>query len=134
MFSVSHALEWLLVGLAVVVAFLGWFAAHWRYRSYRPPLENKLSCFLLNGWYADRVVDLIIVRPFSAMAQFCSNGCDRSLFDGIVDGLGKMFARCASLLTTLATGRPTTYLSAFAWGFLVLLGWFLLTLVNGGGH
>lgn len=132
--SVSHALEWSLVGLAVLIAFFGWFAAHWRYRSYRPPLENKLSCFLLNGWYADRVVNLLVVRPFSAMSEFCSNGCDRSLFDGVVEGVGKMFARGASLLANLATGRPTTYLSAFAWGFLVLLGWFLLTLANGGGH
>jgi hypothetical protein len=38
------------------------------------------------------------------------------------------------LIVQVTTGRLTTYLSSFAWGFLILLGWFLLKLVNGGGH
>ena len=68
------------------------------------------------------------------MARFCSNGCDRSLFDGTISGLARLFSGWGYLLVQLTTGRITTYLSAFAWGFLVLLGWFLLKLVNGGGH
>ncbi|MDH4007377.1 MAG: hypothetical protein OEU35_04895, partial [Desulfuromonadales bacterium] len=101
---------------------------------YRPPVENRVSRFLLNGWQSDALVDCLLVRPFTAMARFCSSGCDRSLFDGTLEGLAKMATRYSALLVQLATGRATTYLSAFAWGFLVLLGWFLLKLVNGGGH
>jgi NADH-quinone oxidoreductase subunit L len=97
-------------------------------------VENRVSRFLLNGWQADALVDRLLVRPFTAMARFCSSGCDRSLFDGTLEGLAKMATRYSALLVQLATGRATTYLSAFAWGFLVLLGWFLLKLVNGGGH
>jgi NADH-quinone oxidoreductase subunit L len=118
----------------VAIAALGWLAAHWRYRRYRPPVENRASRFLLQGWQADALVDRLLVRPFTAMARFCSGGCDRTLFDGTIDGLAKMATRCGAMLVQLATGRATTYLSAFAWGFLVLLGWFLLKLVNGGGH
>ena len=132
--TASHSTEWMLIGLAVAIAAFGWFAAHWRYRHYRPPVENRASLFLLNGWQADALVDRLVVRPFSAMARFCSSGCDRTLFDGTIEGLAKMASRCGSMLVQLATGRATTYLSAFAWGFLVLLGWFLLKLVNGGGH
>jgi NADH-quinone oxidoreductase subunit L len=132
--SASHSTEWMLIGLAVAIVALGWFAAHWRYRSYRPPVENRISRFLLNGWQADALVDRLLVRPFTAMARFCSSGCDRSLFDGTLEGLAKMASRYGAMLVQLATGRATTYLSAFAWGFLVLLGWFLLKLVNGGGH
>ena len=68
------------------------------------------------------------------MARFCSVGCDRVLFDGVINGLARMVAGWGNLLVQLTTGRMTTYLSAFAWGFLVLLGWFLIKLVNGGGH
>ncbi len=68
------------------------------------------------------------------MANFCANGCDRSLFDGTIEWLAKAASRYGTMVTQLATGRMTTYLSAFAWGFLILLGWFLLKLVNGGGH
>lgn len=132
--TASHSTEWLLIGLAGAIVALGWFAAHWRYRNYRPPVENRVSRFLLNGWQADALVDRLLVRPFTAMARFCSSGCDRSLFDGTLEGLAKMATRYGALLVQLATGRATTYLSAFAWGFLVLLGWFLLKLVNGGGH
>jgi NADH-quinone oxidoreductase subunit L len=132
--TASHSTEWMLIGLAVAIAALGWLAAHWRYRRYRPPVENRASRFLLQGWQADALVDRLLVRPFTAMARFCSGGCDRTLFDGTIDGLAKMATRCGAMLVQLATGRATTYLSAFAWGFLVLLGWFLLKLVNGGGH
>jgi hypothetical protein len=45
-----------------------------------------------------------------------------------------MVSGWGSMLVQLTTGRLTTYLSSFVWGFLILLGWFLLKLVNGGGH
>jgi NADH:ubiquinone oxidoreductase subunit 5 (subunit L)/multisubunit Na+/H+ antiporter MnhA subunit len=124
----------MLIILAVVIAAVGWFAAHWRYRIYRAPQENALSRFLLNGWYADTIVDRLFVRPFAAMGRFCSSGCDRTLFDGTLNGLAKMATGWSSLIVQMTTGRLTTYLSAFAWGFLFLLGWFLLKLVSGGGH
>jgi NADH-quinone oxidoreductase subunit L len=124
----------MLVGIAVAIAALGWLAAHVRYRVYRPPAENRVSRFLLHGWQADALVDRLLVRPFAAMARFCSGGCDRTLFDGTIDWLAKAATRYGAMLVQLATGRATTYLSAFAWGFLVLLGWLLLKLVDGGGH
>ncbi len=132
--SASHDVEWMLIVLAAAIIAAGWLAAHWRYRSYRPPLENRASRFLLSGWQADALVDRLFVRPFAAMARFCSSGCDRTLFDGTLDGLARLVSSWGGLLVQLTTGRLTTYLSAFAWGFLVLLGWFLLKLVNGGGH
>jgi len=48
--------------------------------------------------------------------------------------LARLATSWGGSLVQMATGRLTTYLSAFAWGFLILLGWFLLKLVNGGGH
>ncbi len=132
--TASHELEWMLIGLAVVIVVVGWFAAHWRYRNYQAPLDNAAGRFLLSGWYADALVDRLFVRPFAAMARFCSSGCDRSLFDGTINGLARMVSGWGSMLVQLTTGRLTTYLSSFVWGFLILLGWFLLKLVNGGGH
>jgi NADH-quinone oxidoreductase subunit L len=132
--TASHELEWMLIGLAVAIVVVGWFAARWRYRNYQAPLDNAASRFLLSGWYADALVDRIFVRPFAAMARFCSSGCDRSLFDGTINGLARMVSGWGSILVQLTTGRLTTYLSSFVWGFLILLGWFLLKLVNGGGH
>jgi NADH-quinone oxidoreductase subunit L len=132
--AASHAVEWMLAGLAVAIAALGWFVAYRRYRNYQPPMDNVASRFLLNGWYADALVDRIFVHPFAAMARFCSSGCDRVLFDGTLSGLARLASSWGRLFVQMTTGRLTTYLSSFAWGFLFLLGWFLLKLVNGGGH
>jgi NADH-quinone oxidoreductase subunit L len=132
--TASHDVEWMLTALAAALAAAGWLAAHWRYRSYRAPADNPLSRFLLSGWQADALVDRLLVRPFAAMGRFCSSGCDRTLLDGTLDGLARLVSGWGGLLVQLTTGRLTTYLSAFAWGFLLLLGWFLLMLVNGGGH
>ena len=71
--TASHSTEWMLIGLAVAIAALGWLAAHWRYCGYRPPAENRASLFLLHGWRADALVDRLLVRPFAAMARFCSS-------------------------------------------------------------
>ncbi len=132
--TASHETEWLLVGLAVAIAAAGWLIAHWRYRRYRGPVETPLSRFLLHGWQADTLADFCLVRPFAAVARFCSAGGDRTLLDGTIDGLARLVSGWGRMLVQLTTGRMTTYLSAFAWGFLVMLGWFLLKLVNGGGH
>ena len=132
--AASHETEWLLVGLAVAIAAAGWLIAHWRYRRYRGPAETRLSRFLLHGWQADALADFCLVRPFAAVARFCSAGGDRTFLDGTIDGLARLVSGWGRMLVQLTTGRMTTYLSAFAWGFLVMLGWFLLKLVNGGGH
>ena len=133
--SVSHHLEWQLIGLATLLVVLGWAAAHWRYRSYRPPLDNRVAHFMLHGWRADQLVDLLVVRPFDAMARLIYVGADRALIDGTIKGISHFTATCGDLVRRLTTGRLSSYLSAFAWGFLLILGWVLLAIVaRGGGH
>jgi len=133
--SVSHQLEWQLIALAALLVLAGWAAAHWRYRAYRPPLDNRTARFLLQGWRTDQLVDLVVVRPFDAMARLIYIGADRALIDGTLKGLSHFTATCGGMVRRLTTGRLSTYLSAFAWGFLLILGWVLLALVaRGGGH
>jgi NADH-quinone oxidoreductase subunit L len=133
--TASHELEWLLVGLAAAIVAIGWAAAHWRYRTFRGASDNRATQFLLNGWQADQLVDLLVLRPFNAIAGFCANGLDRTLFDATFRGLAGQAKGAGSLLRRMTTGRLSTYLSAFAWGFLIILGWVLMALVStGGGH
>jgi NADH-quinone oxidoreductase subunit L len=108
----------------------GWLVARWRYGSYRAPREGRLSRFLLHGWQADAVVDFLVVRPFAAMARLCSIGCDRALVDASLEGLARQAAACGDRLRGMTTGRVSTYLAGFVWGFLIILGWLLLTLVR----
>ncbi len=132
--TADHQLEWLLVGLAMALVFLGWGAAHWRYARFRGAWDNPLNRFLLQGWQADALVDRLLVRPFQAMATFCWAGIDRALVDASIVGMSIRTMGVSVLLRRLTTGRVSTYLAAFAWGFLLILGWLLLMLVRRGGH
>jgi len=128
--AVSHRVEWLLIGLATALVLLGWLAARWRYARFRSSGESRLNNFLLRGWKADGVVDLLVVKPFSAMARFCAIGIDRALLDSALDGIARQSRAGGQRLRAITTGRVSTYLSGFAWGFLMILGWLLLELVR----
>ena len=127
---VSHATEWALAGLATGLVILGWGLARWRYGRFRGERENRLGYFLLHGWGADSLVYAVMVRPFAAIARFCAIGCDRALVDATLDGIARQTTACGERLRELTTGRVSTYLGAFVWGFLIILGWFLLVLVR----
>jgi len=130
----SHDLEITLGSLAIGLVLLGWALAHWRYGRFRGAQDNLLTRFLLKGWRADDLVDRLLVRPFQAMATFCWVGCDRAVIDASIVGMSLRTMGFSDLLRRMATGRVSSYLGGFAWGFLLILGWVLLKLVQGGGH
>jgi hypothetical protein len=64
------------------------------------------------------------------VARFCAIGCDQALVDATLDGIARQTTACGERLRLLTTGRVSTYLAAFLWGFLIMLGWFLLALAR----
>ena len=52
------------------------------------------------------------------------------VLEATIDGLARQTTACGERLRHLTTGRVSTYLAGFVWGFLILLGWFLLALVR----
>ncbi len=68
------ATEYLLIGTAVAVFVLGWLMAALRYRRYVQRPASVVSEFLLNGWRADDLFVLLLVRPFIKIGRFCSQG------------------------------------------------------------
>jgi len=80
----------------------------------------------LRGWQADRVVDFLIVRPFTALALFFWRGTDKTGIDGTLEGTGRALLGLGEGLCRATTGRLHTYLAGFAWGLVVLLGWMIL--------
>jgi NADH-quinone oxidoreductase subunit L len=128
--SANHDLEWALAGLASGLVVLGWGIARWRYGRFRGAQETFGHRVLLGGWGADTLVDALLIRPFATLSRFCAIGCDRALVEATVDGIARQTTACGERLRLLTTGRISTYLAAFLWGFLIMLGWFLLALVR----
>lgn len=118
--------EFILISTAVAVFVLGWLVAHVRYRNFEPHGDNGLSLFLLKGWRFDALFDLLLVRPFNAIGRFCWQGGEVGLVNGLLEGCARMFLGWGQGLRLLTNGRVGFYLQGFAWGLLLIVGWFLL--------
>jgi NADH-quinone oxidoreductase subunit L len=128
--SASHTLEWILAGLSTLAVAAGWLIARARYRTFSGEPQGELQDFLLAGWQADRLADLLLVRPFGAIAVFFWKGVDLSVIDGLLESLARGCREGGERLRMLTTGRLSSYLSAFAWGLVVILGWFLIAIIK----
>ena len=127
---VSHAAEWALWGLATVLVIAGWLIALKFYRHRPAAKDGAVARFLLAGWQADRLVEFVVLKPFRAICRFCCFGLDLTVIDGVLEGLAAKSKEYGERLRPISTGRLSTYLGAFAWGLLVLLGWCLWRLVS----
>ena len=118
--------ELLLIGLAVGMFLVGWLLAHWRYRRFVPGEAGVLSRWLLAGWKFDGLFERLLLRPFRELCRFCWQGLEIALVDGLIQSIAGSCWRWGDTLRTLTNGRIASYLQGFAWGLLILVGWFLL--------
>ncbi|TFG89020.1 MAG: NADH-quinone oxidoreductase subunit L, partial [Gemmatimonadales bacterium] len=126
------AQEWGLALLSLLLVLSGWLLARWRYRDYHAgAIEGRLPEFLRLGWYADALVERLILRPYRDLARFCADGIDRSAIDGALELVGHTLLAWGEELRLLVSGRVSHYLGGVAWGLLLVLGWLLLTTVGG---
>ncbi|PLX86204.1 MAG: NADH-quinone oxidoreductase subunit L [Desulfuromonas sp.] len=129
--------EMLPVGTEIGLLFLmliffvgGWVIAHVRYRTFPGDEQAGWRSFLLSGWQADRVYELILLRPYRAICRFCWQGGDKALIDGVMEGLARLCLHWGDYVRRLSNGQVAFYLQGFAWGLLLIVGWFLLASVK----
>jgi NADH-quinone oxidoreductase subunit L len=133
----SHMEELALQGIAGTLALAGLVVAHLRYgnsaRNERlkeaalPP--SPLRAFLLNGWYADRLYDFCLIRPYHALAEVLWRNVDEGLLDGTLERLADAVGSTGAFLGRWSTGRVAVYLFSFAAGgalILCYLAWYTL--------
>ena len=122
----SLSIEYLLIGTAVAVFVLGWLVAALRYRRYSERQPSMARDFLLNGWRVDDVFDFLLVRPFKKIGRFCSAGVETGVIEGVLNGAARGCTDLGSRLRTMADGKVSAYLHGLVWGFVLIIGWFLL--------
>jgi len=123
----DHRVEMLLIGVAVAVFFAGWLLAQRRYRRYSPTLQAEGTGFLLKGWGADWLVARMVLGPFRAFAEGCWRQGDLRIIEGLLGAAARGCQGCGELFRRMTTGRLSTYLDSFAWGLLLVLGWFIFS-------
>jgi len=128
--ELSKAVEWMLVGGAVVVAALGIVGA---VRQLHPetlvparlaPSETGLGRLLWKKWYVDEIYDAVIVRPVQWLArEVLWKTIDVRLVDGLlVNGSATASRALGWLGSRLQTGEVGFYVALFVIGVLLVVG------------
>src|SRR5206468_3632591 len=133
--QLAPATEWVLVGVAVVVALVGILAA---WRLLKPdklvparsaPEERGFARLLKNKWYVDEIYDALIVRPLVWLSrEVLWKQVDQRAIDGAaVNGAARGARALGWANRWLQTGQVGMYVAAFVVGVLLLLwraiGW-----------
>jgi len=121
--------EWLLLGLATVIALAGILGA-WallKPAALRPAAEavpeTGFARVLYRKWYIDEIYDALIVRPLVWISdKILWKGVDAGLIDGAgVNGSARVTRGIGAIGSWLQTGQVGTYVFFFVVGVLLVL-------------
>jgi NADH-quinone oxidoreductase subunit L len=118
--EVSHNTEWMLTGISTVLIIVVVFA--WSKFSKKPDLEEAsgVGKVLQNKWYVDEIYDRIIVRPLAWFGSFLNNFIERSVVDGLVNGVGRLVNYSSRQLRLLQSGQVGSYVLLMVLGMLII--------------
>jgi NADH-quinone oxidoreductase subunit L len=114
--------KWLLLGLAVVVAFAGIAASIAVYAKKKAKAVEP--AILADAWRYDSAVSSLVGGPgkaaFNALALF-----DAQVVDGAVNGAGIVTRSTSGVVRKVQTGFVRSYAVILSIGVLLVLAWFL---------
>jgi NADH-quinone oxidoreductase subunit L len=129
----THAEEWTIMTVSVVLGFTGIAAAAFVYlrkSTIADTLSQRFSGIynvLWNKYYVDELYDHIIVRPAFWVAKSVIVGVtDGKIIEGIVNGVPALIGRFSSWLRNIQTGMVHQYATVMAIGAFVILAMVLL--------
>ncbi len=129
----SVAASWvgLAIGAAISVAGIG--IAYWAY-VLAPGVPaalirrlGPLHTFLVNKWYFDEAIDVLVVRPALAVGRFANGVFERLVVDGIVSGTEETVRGAGGVVRAVQNGFVRSYALLLVVGFAGLALYFLLS-------
>jgi len=107
--TVSHATELSLMVLSTVLVIVVSVFAWFRFRNCRFPESKGIGKLLENKWYVDELYEKIIVNPLNKLGAFFNSVFERSVIDGLVNGVGKLVNYGSRQLRLLQSGQVGSY-------------------------
>jgi NADH-quinone oxidoreductase subunit L len=127
----SHAVEWGLMGLSVVIALVGIAIAFTMYVKNTELPGKFVATFptlhrvVYNKWYIDEIYDYVFVNPCKAAGQFLWKGFDVLVVDGVVNGVANVVIGFSGIFRYMQSGYIYNYAFSMALGVVVMLGYFI---------
>jgi NADH-quinone oxidoreductase subunit L len=117
--SISTGL--ILMAVSVFAALIGVIYA-WNRYSKTPELGEPqgFGAVLANKWYVDELYDTLIVKPVYALGKFLNNVFEKSIVDGIVNGIGKTIQYGSRQIRLLQNGQVGAYVLMMVLGIVIL--------------
>ncbi|HVF81908.1 MAG TPA: NADH-quinone oxidoreductase subunit L [Flavisolibacter sp.] len=106
---VSHATEWILIGLTTAVSIIAILIAWSLYKRYSDEKETALTRTLENKWYVDELYNGIIVAPLNKLGAFVNRFIEKGTIDGLVNGVGKLVNYSSRQMRWLQSGQVGNY-------------------------
>lgn len=118
--EVSHSTEWILTGVSTVLIVITVVFA-WNKYSKGPDVDAKgFGKVLENKWYVDELYEKIIVRPLNNLGAFFNSVFEKSVVDGIVNGVGRFVNYSSRQLRLLQSGQVGSYVLLMVVGMLLI--------------
>jgi NADH-quinone oxidoreductase subunit L len=120
-----------LLNIAVLVLAYLLYRPGKKFMAWSTPVVMRPSLheLLFSGFYLDRLYQIVLVRPYQAIARILWLNVDEGGVDDQFDGTGAAFRSFSFGLRFWTTGRLSTYLKMFLLGFTAILctlafGWY----------
>ncbi len=132
--SLEHSTEWVLVGIAIMVAVAGIAAAWFRLDPAKLvpkaqyPAERGVQAVLANKYYVDEGIDRALVQPTVTFSRrLLWRGLDVGLIDGLlVNGTAYLARGVAWMGSRMQSGNVGAYAWVLVLGVLLLLSLVIL--------
>jgi NADH-quinone oxidoreductase subunit L len=129
----SVGAAWLGLAIGAVVSLAGIAIAYQLY--VREPgttarlIERlrPLHTFLINKWYFDELIDVLVTRPALAIGRFCNRTFERVVVQGLIAGTVDVVRDAAGVVRTVQSGFVRSYALLLVTGFAALGLYFLIS-------
>ena len=106
---VSHATEYMLMGLSTGLVIAMIIFAWFKFRNYQRSEATGIGKVLENKWYVDEIYDAAIVKPIKKAGTFFSQVFDNKVIDGMVNGVGRLLQYSSRQLRLVQSGQVGNY-------------------------
>jgi NADH-quinone oxidoreductase subunit L len=121
--EIPSQIEVISIVLGIVAAVVGFALAWSRYRKgfeYKES-SNPVYQFVLNKYYVDEALDVVLIRPILALGRGLTFGLENFTLDGLSRGIGWVLRACSSGLRRLQTGYMRNYALAIMLGVVLIV-------------
>jgi NADH-quinone oxidoreductase subunit L len=127
----SHALEWGMMAISVVIALVGISTAYVLYVKDKTLPARFTAAFpalhraVYNKWYVDEIYDFVFVNPCKSIGNFLWKGFDVVIVDGAVNGVGAIVRGFSGILRQIQSGYIHNYAFSMVLGVVVIVGFYI---------